>query len=130
MKVTARALLVQVALVGLVIGVLGVLGWRYATRRLVVIDNPPTVKPGDKGFMFTFDSLEYVAGPPWWPGLLLLPAVGVLVGTAAGLICWYALRSNHRPWATSLVLAAPAVVLFVVFQRKFVSTDLGSGVKG
>jgi ABC-type maltose transport system permease subunit len=28
------------------------------------------------------------------------------------------------------VLAAPVVALFVIFQRKFVNTDLGSGVKG
>jgi multiple sugar transport system permease protein len=32
--------------------------------------------------------------------------------------------------AGACVLAAPAVVLFVIFQRKFVSSDLGSGVKG
>ena len=32
--------------------------------------------------------------------------------------------------AGATVLAAPAVALFVAFQRKFVSTDLGSGVKG
>ena len=32
--------------------------------------------------------------------------------------------------AGAVVLAAPVVVLFVAFQRYFVSTDLGSGVKG
>ncbi len=32
--------------------------------------------------------------------------------------------------AGACVLAAPAVALFVIFQRKFVNTDLGSGVKG
>ena len=32
--------------------------------------------------------------------------------------------------AGACVLAAPAVALFIVFQRHFVSTDLGSGVKG
>lgn len=32
--------------------------------------------------------------------------------------------------AGACVLAGPAVALFVVFQRKFVNTDLGSGVKG
>lgn len=32
--------------------------------------------------------------------------------------------------AGACVLAAPAIVLFVAFQRKFVSSDLGSGVKG
>lgn len=42
--------------------------------------------------------------------------------------------SKTNPFGTILagacVLAAPAVALFVAFQRKFVSTDLGSGVKG
>ena len=32
--------------------------------------------------------------------------------------------------AGAVVLAAPAVVLFVAFQKRFVSTNIGSGVKG
>ena len=32
--------------------------------------------------------------------------------------------------AGACVLAAPAVALFVVFQRHFTSSELGSGVKG
>ncbi|HZM55158.1 MAG TPA: ABC transporter permease subunit, partial [Acidimicrobiales bacterium] len=32
--------------------------------------------------------------------------------------------------AGAVVLAAPAVALFVIFQRHFTSSDLGSGVKG
>ena len=32
--------------------------------------------------------------------------------------------------AGAVVLAAPAVILFIAFQRYFVSSDLGSGVKG
>jgi len=32
--------------------------------------------------------------------------------------------------AGACVLAAPAVVLFILFQRHFVSSDIGSGVKG
>ena len=32
--------------------------------------------------------------------------------------------------AGAVVLAAPVVVLFIVFQRYFVSTNIGSGVKG
>jgi multiple sugar transport system permease protein len=28
------------------------------------------------------------------------------------------------------VLAAPAVILFMVFQKHFTATDIGSGVKG
>jgi multiple sugar transport system permease protein len=29
-----------------------------------------------------------------------------------------------------VVLAVPVIALFIAFQRYFVSTDLGSGVKG
>ena len=32
--------------------------------------------------------------------------------------------------AGAVVLAAPAVALFVAFQRHFIASDLGSGVKG
>jgi multiple sugar transport system permease protein len=32
--------------------------------------------------------------------------------------------------AGACVLAAPAVALFIVFQRRFVSANLGSAVKG
>ena len=32
--------------------------------------------------------------------------------------------------AGAVVLAVPVVVLFIVFQRYFISTDIGSGVKG
>jgi multiple sugar transport system permease protein len=32
--------------------------------------------------------------------------------------------------AGACVLAAPAVALFVAFQRHFISSDIGSGVKG
>ena len=32
--------------------------------------------------------------------------------------------------AGAFVLAVPAVTLFIVFQRYFTSTNLGSGVKG
>ena len=32
--------------------------------------------------------------------------------------------------AGACVLAAPVVRLFIIFQRHFVSADLGSGVKG
>ena len=32
--------------------------------------------------------------------------------------------------AGACVLAAPVIALFVVFQRHFISSDIGSGVKG
>ena len=34
---------------------------------------------------------------------------------------------SARSWPAPCVLAVPAVALFIVFQRHFVSTDLGSG---
>ena len=37
---------------------------------------------------------------------------------------------RRRSWPARCVLAVPAVGLFIAFQRHFVSTDLGSGVKG
>jgi len=33
-------------------------------------------------------------------------------------------------FAGAVVLAAPAVALFVIFQRHFNNSDIGSGVKG
>ncbi len=97
------------AVIGMTVGLLGALGWRYATRRLVVIDNPPPTTPGSKGFMFTFDTLNVVAGPRWWPGLLLLPATGIVIATAVGLLCWFTLRSKSAAWATWLTLVTTAV---------------------
>jgi multiple sugar transport system permease protein len=32
--------------------------------------------------------------------------------------------------AGAVVLAVPAVVLFLIFQRRFQATNLGSGIKG
>ena len=32
--------------------------------------------------------------------------------------------------AGALVLAAPVVILFIAFQRYFVASDIGSGIKG
>jgi multiple sugar transport system permease protein len=37
---------------------------------------------------------------------------------------------NGAILAGAVVLAAPAVALFVAFQRHFTSSDIGSGVKG
>ena len=35
-----------------------------------------------------------------------------------------------RSWPARVVLAVPAVALFIAFQRQFTSSDIGSGVKG
>jgi len=75
---------------------------------------------------------------PWneflWPFLVtkqkdqqpLAVALANYISSVAG--------AADNPFGTVLagacVLAAPAVALFLVFQRRFVSTQLGSGVKG
>ncbi|WP_279581058.1 carbohydrate ABC transporter permease [Fodinicola feengrottensis] len=75
---------------------------------------------------------------PWneflWP-FLVTKQVGMqpLAVSLANYISTVAARATN-PFGAILagacVLAAPAVALFVIFQRYFVSTDVGSGVKG
>jgi multiple sugar transport system permease protein len=92
----------------------------------------PLVRPA----LLTAVLLTFIG--PWneflWPFLItkdqskqpLAVALANYISTVSG--------SATNPFGTILagacVLAAPAVALFVVFQRRFVSTDLGSGVKG
>lgn len=75
---------------------------------------------------------------PWneflWPFLITKePAMQPLAVALANYISNVAARAAN-PFGAILagasVLAIPVVVLFVIFQRKFQSTDLGSGVKG
>ncbi|MBO0983580.1 carbohydrate ABC transporter permease [Rathayibacter sp. SD072] len=75
---------------------------------------------------------------PWneflWPFLITKDAsLQPLAVSLANYISNVA-SSTDNPFgailAGAVVLAAPVVVLFIVFQRYFVSTDLGSGVKG
>ena len=75
---------------------------------------------------------------PWneylWPFLItkqqsLLPlavALGNYISTSSGV----ATNPYGAIMAGSFVLALPAVALFVIFQRHFVSVNIGSGVKG
>lgn len=75
---------------------------------------------------------------PWneflWP-FLVTKQVGMqpLAVSLANYISTVAARATN-PFGAILagasVLAAPAMALFLIFQRYFVSTDLGSGVKG
>lgn len=75
---------------------------------------------------------------PWneflWPFLVTKqPDMQPLAVALANYISNVAARAAN-PFGAILagatVLAIPVVVLFVIFQRKFQSTDLGSGVKG
>ena len=75
---------------------------------------------------------------PWneflWPFLITKdPALQPLAVSLANYITTVA-ASASNPFgailAGAVVLAIPAVVLFVIFQRHFQSSDIGSGVKG
>ncbi|WP_353648624.1 carbohydrate ABC transporter permease [Nakamurella sp. A5-74] len=92
----------------------------------------PLVRPA----MLTAVLLTFIG--PWneflWPFLITKdPAKQPLAVALANYISTVA-SSVANPFgailAGAVVLAAPAVALFIAFQRHFVSTDLGSGVKG
>ncbi|MFD1715057.1 carbohydrate ABC transporter permease [Amnibacterium flavum] len=75
---------------------------------------------------------------PWneflWPFLITKEAAKQPLAVSLANYISNVAASTDNPFGAALagavVLAAPVVVLFIVFQRYFVSTDLGSGVKG
>ncbi len=92
----------------------------------------PLVRPA----MLTAVLLTFIG--PWneflWPFLVTKEAdLQPLAVSLANYISNIAGRASN-PYgailAGAVVLAAPAVALFVAFQRHFTSSDLGSGVKG
>ena len=92
----------------------------------------PLVRPA----LVTVVLLTFIG--PWneflWPFLITKRAdLQPLAVSLANYITNVA-NSTANPFgavmAGAVVLAAPVVILFLVFQRYFVSTDLGSGVKG
>jgi multiple sugar transport system permease protein len=92
----------------------------------------PLVRPA----LLTAVLLTFIG--PWneflWPFLVTKQAdMQPLAVSLANYISNVASRAAN-PFGAILagacVLAAPAIALFIAFQRQFVSTDLGSGVKG
>ena len=100
-----------------------VLLWRIAI---------PLVRPG----LITVVLLTFIG--PWneflWPFLVTKESsLQPLAVSLANYISNVAASASNPFGATlagAVVLAAPVVVLFIVFQRYFVSTNIGSGVKG
>jgi multiple sugar transport system permease protein len=92
----------------------------------------PLVKPA----VLTTILLTFIG--PWneflWPFLVTKDAsMQPLAVSLANYISNVAARAANPYGAVlagAVVLAAPAVALFVVFQRHFNNSDLGSGVKG
>ena len=92
----------------------------------------PLVRPA----LLTVVLLTFIG--PWneflWPFLITKdPSLQPLAVSLANYITTVA-ASASNPFgailAGAVVLAIPAVVLFVIFQRQFQSSDIGSGVKG
>jgi multiple sugar transport system permease protein len=92
----------------------------------------PLVRPA----LLTVVLLTFIG--PWneflWPFLITKEAaMQPLAVSLANFISTIA-ASTSNPFgammAGAVVLAAPAVALFLIFQRYFTSNDLGSGVKG
>jgi multiple sugar transport system permease protein len=92
----------------------------------------PLVKPA----LVTVVLLTFIG--PWneflWPFLITKEAsLQPLAVSLANYISTIA-SSTANPFGANLagavVLAAPVVVLFILGQRFFISTDIGSGVKG
>ncbi len=101
--------------------------WQVLTRVAL-----PLIRPA----LVTVILITFIG--PWneflWPFLVTKQAsMQPLAVSLANFISNVA-NSTANPFGTLLagavVLAAPVVVLFVVFQRYFVASDLGAGVKG
>ncbi len=92
----------------------------------------PLVRPA----LVTVILLTFIG--PWneflWPFLITKQAdMQPLAVSLANYITNVAATASNpfgAAMAGAVVLAAPVVILFIVFQRYFTSTDLGSGVKG
>lgn len=92
----------------------------------------PLVRPA----LLTVVLLTFIG--PWneflWPFLITkdasLQPLAVSLANYLSNVAATAANPFGAILAGACVLAAPAVVLFIVFQQHFVSTDIGSGVKG
>ncbi|WP_407938073.1 carbohydrate ABC transporter permease [Nakamurella panacisegetis] len=92
----------------------------------------PLVRPA----MLTAVLLTFIG--PWneflWPFLITkkqsMQPLAVSLANYISTVASSAANPFGAILAGAVVLAVPAVALFIAFQRKFISTDLGSGVKG
>jgi multiple sugar transport system permease protein len=100
--------------------------------RLLWRDALPLVRPA----LATVLLLVFIG--PWneflWPFLITkessMQPLAVSLANYISNVAATAANPFGAVLAGAVVLAAPVVVLFIVFQRYFISTDIGSGVKG
>lgn len=96
-----RYLIAALTVWGLIVGTIGYLGWRFATplgqpERTAGPGPSTPPAPGDVGYMIVVDHSEYASGPAWWPLIVLLPAVGGLIGMATGFAITAATRRTSQ----------------------------------
>jgi ABC-type glycerol-3-phosphate transport system permease component len=92
----------------------------------------PLVRPA----LITVVLLTFIG--PWneflWPFLVTKDAAFQPLAVSLANYISNVANTTTNPFGAALagaaVLAAPVVILFIVFQRYFVSSDIGSGVKG
>ena len=96
-------------------------GWERGANNAGVED-PRTTYVASLGLHL----MTYVAYGPLGPRLALAVSLANYLSNVAGR----ASNPYGAILAGACVLAAPAVALFVAFQRHFTSSDIGSGVKG
>lgn len=96
------------------VGLVAVVGWRYASDRLIIdvgtqaqeaLDNPEVV-----GYFVVFDYLQVVAGPRWFPELLTIPVAATLFGMAIGAL---SLLARQTTSATTRILTGAAVAAII-----------------
>jgi multiple sugar transport system permease protein len=93
-------------------------------------------RPPERPAIVTATLLTFIG--PWneflWPFLVTKDAQMQPLAVSLANYITNVAASTANPYgavlAGAVVLAAPVVVLFIVFQRYFVSTDIGSAVKG
>lgn len=100
------------AVVGLAVGFLAALGWRFAVPRVYIDAAPPPTdgSPADIAYFQVFDYLRYVDGPSWWPSVALLPVVGVAVGALTGLFTRAVAGQRRRPDGIAVALAVTGLL--------------------
>lgn len=93
-------------------GLAAVICWRFASpRQLIDLGHSAgEISGDDSGYFFTFDYLQSVAGPRWFPELLVFPVVGMLTGAVIGLAA-VVVPATASAWRTTIVQLVSALLI-------------------
>ncbi|NMM82898.1 hypothetical protein B2J88_00690 [Rhodococcus sp. SRB_17] len=104
------------AVVGLLLGCLGVLGWRFATSSLLTEyigiqpPPPPPMEDGKTGYMWVVDGYSYFEGPHWFPATGWFLTLGTALALVVSALCvatgWRVTRHHEgNKWFLALTLS-------------------------